>query len=168
MNPSPEVDDFERLYRHTATRLMAYCLRHAGPQAAEDAVAETFAVAWRRRAQLPDDPFPWLVVTARNVMAAQRRKGFRQHDVAERVAPLSELVTPSPEVASDRRAEIIRLLSQLNPDDREALLLVAWDGLSTRDAARVLGCTPGALRVRLHRARARLRNHHTDELATTH
>jgi RNA polymerase sigma-70 factor, ECF subfamily len=36
------------------------------------------------------------------------------------------------------------------------LLLVAWDGLSVRDAAKVMGCTSGAFRVRMHRARRML------------
>ncbi|MGI8803161.1 MAG: sigma factor-like helix-turn-helix DNA-binding protein [Solirubrobacteraceae bacterium] len=40
--------------------------------------------------------------------------------------------------------------------DREALLLVAWEGLEIADAARVLGCRPATLRMRLHRARRRL------------
>jgi RNA polymerase sigma-70 factor, ECF subfamily len=41
--------------------------------------------------------------------------------------------------------------------DREALTLVAWDGLEPHEAAVVLGDSPGSFRVRLHRARTRLR-----------
>lgn len=155
---SSDAAAFEAMYADTANRVMAYCLRHAGAQSAEDAVAETYAVAWRKRAQMPDDPLPWLIVTARNTIAAQRRKNQRQTDVAERIAPLTDLAANSPAVSVERRAEITEALDQLSDDDREAILLVAWDGLSIRDASRVMGVTPGALRVRLHRARARLRS----------
>jgi DNA-directed RNA polymerase specialized sigma24 family protein len=49
----------------------------------------------------------------------------------------------------------------LTPADQEVLRLVAWDDLTPDQASRVLGCSPGAFRVRLHRARQRL----ADELA---
>ncbi|GAA1391056.1 RNA polymerase sigma factor [Luteococcus peritonei] len=160
-----EKAGFEAMYDQTAQRLMAYCLRHAGAQSAEDAVAETYAIAWRKRDQLPPDPLPWLIVTARNTISAQRRKDQRQGQTAQRLAPLEDLATASPELTAVNRQQILQALSSLSEDDREALLLIAWDGLSTRDAARVLGTTPGALRVRIHRARARLR---TDDLQGAH
>ena len=140
------------MYAETAHLVMAYCLRHTGPQAAEDAVAETFAVAWRRRGRLPSDPMPWLIVTARNTLAAHARGEARQRRVAERVAPLTQLATTPPDMDDSRRQELLTVLESLPLADREAILLVAWDGLTTRDAARVLGVTPGALRVRIHRA----------------
>ena len=54
------------------------------------------------------------------------------------------------------RDEALRTLAALPEQDREALLLVAWDGLTTEQAATVLGCRPSALRTRLHRVRKRL------------
>jgi RNA polymerase sigma-70 factor (ECF subfamily) len=56
-----------------------------------------------------------------------------------------------------RRAELTDGLASLDELSREALLLTTWDGLSGIDAARVLGLTPGALRVRVHRARTALK-----------
>jgi RNA polymerase sigma-70 factor (ECF subfamily) len=47
-------------------------------------------------------------------------------------------------------------LGRLSPTDREALLLIGWEGLDHDDAARVLGCSAVAFKVRLHRARKRL------------
>jgi RNA polymerase sigma-70 factor (ECF subfamily) len=44
----------------------------------------------------------------------------------------------------------------LSPRDREAVLLLGWDGLSNRQAAKVLGCSVATFAVRLHRARTRL------------
>jgi RNA polymerase sigma-70 factor (ECF subfamily) len=56
-----------------------------------------------------------------------------------------------------RRPPIIEALGRLSTGDREVLLLVAWDGLSAREAAVILGCSAAAAKVRLHRARRRLR-----------
>lgn len=57
-------------------------------------------------------------------------------------------------------ADAVRLrsaLGQLGDSDREPLTLIGWEGLTPAQAAEVLGIHPGALRARLHRARARLR-----------
>jgi RNA polymerase sigma-70 factor (ECF subfamily) len=62
------------------------------------------------------------------------------------------------DVADDvaERLAVLRAMAELPEDDREILILVAWQGLTPRDAAKVLGCSAAALRVRLHRARKRL------------
>ena len=54
-------------------------------------------------------------------------------------------------------------LASLRERDREALMLVAWDGLDHRTAATVMGCSTGSLTVRLHRARRRLARALADE-----
>lgn len=51
---------------------------------------------------------------------------------------------------------VLRAFSRLSNADRELLSLVAWEGLTAREASRVLGTTAVAARVRLHRARRRL------------
>lgn len=61
----------------------------------------------------------------------------------------------SQEVGVERRLELVQLLAKLPDHEREALL-VAWDDLSADQAARVLGISAGAVRVRIHRARKRL------------
>ncbi|HWH19880.1 MAG TPA: sigma-70 family RNA polymerase sigma factor, partial [Solirubrobacterales bacterium] len=61
------------------------------------------------------------------------------------------------------RDELAAALAKLEEAEREVLRLVAWEGLSTRDGAQVVGCSPGAFRVRLHRARRKLER----ELKTT-
>ena len=58
---------------------------------------------------------------------------------------------------------ILRAVDALPATEREALLLVAWEQLTPAQAADVLGCTPGAFRVRLHRARKRLARHLAEE-----
>jgi RNA polymerase sigma-70 factor, ECF subfamily len=52
---------------------------------------------------------------------------------------------------------VLQALARLSDGDREALILVAWEGLSTAEGATAFGCSPTAFRVRLHRARRRLR-----------
>jgi RNA polymerase sigma factor (sigma-70 family) len=121
---------------------------------ADDVVAETFLVAWRRLDDLPDDdPLPWLLAVARNVWLNQRRRDRRYAALLQRL-PLPSF-TPSPDEPGDLGA-VREALGAIGAADQEILRLVAWDGLSAAKAGEVLGCSPGAARVRLHRARRRL------------
>ncbi|MGD0197608.1 MAG: sigma-70 family RNA polymerase sigma factor [Solirubrobacteraceae bacterium] len=127
-----------------------YAARRVAGEAAQDVVSETFLVAWRRFGELDGAPLPWLLGIARRVAANQRRAGARRDALVQRLgpAPVSE-----PRVEDERLAVA---LAALGERDREALLLVVWDGLDHREAALVLGCSTGAFTVRLHRARQRL------------
>ncbi|MFV0252856.1 MAG: RNA polymerase sigma factor [Beutenbergiaceae bacterium] len=62
---------------------------------------------------------------------------------------------------------MLRALTALPRQQREALLLVSWDGLSVTDAAKVAGCSTGTFKVRLHRARRRLQSQLDDDADTT-
>lgn len=55
-----------------------------------------------------------------------------------------------------RRQTLVRALGALSDHDREALLMIAWDGLTAAQAAEVMGCSTATFNVRLHRARKRL------------
>jgi RNA polymerase sigma-70 factor (ECF subfamily) len=124
---------------------------------ADDIVAETFVVAWRRFDQVPADrPLPWLLTVARNLWLNQRRGDRRYEAVLQRL-PRPLPVPPPGEPPDDELAAVRAALLALDPADREVLGLVAWDGLSAVEVGEVLGLTPGAVRVRLHRARHRLR-----------
>jgi RNA polymerase sigma factor (sigma-70 family) len=140
------------MYRQHEQRLLAYALRRAPIETAKDAVAEAFLVAWRRLDELPDDPLPWLISAARRTLANQRRSAARQARLAARMAeaPPGEASTGSDDDPIVRAA-----LRRLRAEDREALTLIAWDGLTPTEAARSLGCSATAFRVRLHRARHR-------------
>lgn len=144
---------FQALYEAYGARVLAYCRRRAGSVEAEDAVAETFLVVWRRLDQVPEAPLPWLFVIAGNVLSNQMRSARRQGAVAERLARETRDVAS---VAFDR--PVLEALGSLAKSDQEVLLLVAWDGLSSEEAARVLGCSGVAFRLRLHRARRKLAN----------
>lgn len=156
-----EVDKrsrFEAMFRTTYDRVLSYVLRRADRADAEDVVADTYAVAWRRFDEIPSDPLPWLYTVARRTLANSRRSVRRRAQLALRLA--SE--APSKEVESDpgeRLEDAILMraaLAALPESDREALMLVAWEGLDNEQASIVLGITPQTFAVRLHRARRRL------------
>jgi RNA polymerase sigma-70 factor (ECF subfamily) len=101
---------------------------------------------------------PWLLVVARNHWLNQRRSDRRHRALVRRV-PVPAPVPPPGEPGD--LAPIRQALAALRPAEQEVLRLVAWDDLTHEQASTVLGCSPGAFRVRLHRARRRL----ADELA---
>jgi RNA polymerase sigma factor (sigma-70 family) len=121
---------------------------------ADDVVAETFLIAWRRLDVVPDDdPLPWLLGVARNVRLNQLR-GDRRYAALQRRLPLPSSA-PSPG-ESDELDAVREALGAIGEEDQEILRLVAWDGLSAAQVGEALGCSSGAARVRLHRARRRL------------
>ena len=142
----------EQLYESYATPVHRYALRRVSRDAAEEIVAETFVVAWRRFAQVPDNPLPWLYAVARRLVANHRRSDNRRHALLTRLGDSAPHTSYSPADSGLRES-----LATLRHSDREALLLVAWEGLSTAELAVALGCTEVAARARLHRARRRLR-----------
>jgi RNA polymerase sigma factor (sigma-70 family) len=137
---------------------MAYALRHVDHATAQDVLSETFLVAWRRLAKIPDDPLPWLLVVARNTIHNQRRSGTRRAQLATELERLRQVAEPAAaaDVLATERASMLAALASLTAKEREALLLIAWDGLSPQQAAKVAGCSGPAFHVRLFRARARL------------
>jgi RNA polymerase sigma factor (sigma-70 family) len=149
-------EHFEALYLDHAGAVKAYALRRTPPGRADDVVAEVFLVAWRRLEEVPPDARAWLLGVARRVMANERRGSARQEAVRAR---LKHERTPSAVAAASEPADrrVLDALGSLRESDREALLLVAWEGLSHRDASRVLGVRETTFSVRLHRARRRFR-----------
>lgn len=161
--PSAEPDiyrhRFERCFRDHYAQVLAFSMRRvSGWEIAEDVVADTFAVAWRRRDRIPDPALPWLYAIASHVIANEYRSTRRRHNLDMRLAHETGAVAPGSDPAEslDRRGAFSAAFALLTEPEREVLRLIAWDGLDTRDAARVFGCSPGAFRVRLHRARGTL------------
>jgi RNA polymerase sigma-70 factor, ECF subfamily len=142
---------FEEIYRQHAGAVAAYALRRASRETAEEVVAETFLVAWRRLDGVPAQPLPWLYGVARRILANQRRSATRRAALTQRLELEVRVVPPEP---VDER--LLDALQTLHIDDRELLMLVAWEGLTPTETARVLDCSPVACRIRLHRARKRL------------
>jgi RNA polymerase sigma-70 factor (ECF subfamily) len=147
---------FEAVYEQHASAVKGYAMRRTDPARADDVVAEVFLIAWRRLDDIPAEPRPWLFGVARRVLANERRRLARQGATLHRLEPWpSAGADPVDQPAlADRPLE--DALRNLSDSDREALLLTAWEGLSHRDAARVLGVREATFTVRLHRARRRL------------
>jgi len=147
--------DFDQLYRAHRDDVWRYLRRRAASEP-EDLTTEVFLVAWRRRAELPGTPLPYLYGIARKVLANHRRGGARRDALTERAGGHAPVTVPDHAEAFGVRDELARALASLSDSDRELVLLVAWEGLSVGEAATALGCRSGTAAVRLHRARRRL------------
>ncbi|GAA4986221.1 RNA polymerase sigma-70 factor (ECF subfamily) [Nonomuraea thailandensis] len=148
---------FESVYRSTYDHLLGYAVRRCDrAEDAADVVAETYLIAWRRIADLPDGEHArmWLFGVAGKVMANHRR-GERRRTAwhADFVAEAERLYAVG-SAASEFDA-VDEAMSQLSDDDRELLALAIWEELDTGQIAQVLGCSRNAVRIRLHRARQR-------------
>ena len=153
------LDRFTGLYDRYYRNVLRYALVHAEPGSAEDLASEVFLIAWRRLPAIPEQPLPWLLGVARNLLRKEADAGRRRRQLAARIAALT---TESDTLAWDtgehvvERAVAIEALGSLAERDVEALTLVTWHGLDVRAAAAVVGCSSRAFTVRLHRARRRL------------
>ncbi|WP_346433595.1 RNA polymerase sigma factor [Nonomuraea composti] len=145
---------FTGMYDECRQRVWAYVVSRAGRQVADEVVSETFAIAWRRLDDVPEPALPWLLGVARNVLRDNVRAELRREAMAGELRAWVE-----GDVADQvtERMGVLRALAALHEDDREILVLVAWHGLRPKEAAKVIGCSSAAYRVRLHRARKRLR-----------
>jgi RNA polymerase sigma factor (sigma-70 family) len=146
------------LYERHAPAVFRYLARRAGPPAAEDLLSEVFiaalSVSSRVAAHDSGSALPWLYGIGLNVL----HRHFRQQQPAPGVTRDSGMDWDAVDDRLDAWAERGRLraaLAVLTDFDRELLLLVGWEGLSQAEAATALGISPGAARVRLHRARKR-------------
>jgi RNA polymerase sigma-70 factor (ECF subfamily) len=144
---------FEQLWTRHHRKVYAYALRRTDRASAQDVVSETFLTAWRRRAELPVQELPWLLGVARLVLANHARSQRRRDALVQVFAGEAHRHASAP---ADTDHDLLHALAQLGEDDREALILVGWDGLRPAEAAVVVGCTPSTFRVRLLRARRRL------------
>ena len=145
---------FNELFEEHASQILAFALRRAPSRdEAEDVAAETFAVAWRRRETLPDDPLPWLYGIAANVIRNQQRSLRRRSRLTRKLSAEPPVVGLDPAGGLADRDEFAAAFARLSESQCEVLRLVAWEGLGAREAATVLGCTESAFKVRLHRAR---------------
>lgn len=157
MNRSPDAQRFEALYRSHYAAIVRFVARRIDAARAEEVVADTFATAWRRLDDVPADPLPWLYVVARNLLSGEHRAAASSRDKAANVALVTSLdLGRDPADAVAERDRVLRAFATLSEADREALRLIAWEGLDHRDAARVAGTSRAAFTMRVARARRRL------------
>jgi RNA polymerase sigma-70 factor (ECF subfamily) len=149
---------FEALVGDVAEPVRRFLARRADPDTADDVLADTLLVLWRRLDDVPegDEALPWTYAVARNALANAERGRRRQRRLAHRITvtdPPREAAPPEPE-ADDR---VTAALARMRPDEAELLRLWAWEQLGPTEIAAVLDLTPNAVSIRLHRARGRFK-----------
>ena len=149
--------DFERFYKTHANTVYSYCLRRVTAEAAKDATADVFVVAWRRWGAVPegDAAIGWLYGVARNVLKTRQRSMKRLGRLVEKLRAQPEPVVEGPELQVLRLAEhegVLGALEKLPEMDREIILLVEWEGLSRAQVAEMMSVTRAAIDKRMTRA----------------
>lgn len=155
-----DEERFRSVFESRYSSIHSYVLRRLGPSSNDiaDVTAQIFAVAWRRRAQIPQPPgdLPWLYGVGRKIVSRHRRSVQRRRNLEERLVNEAHVsqdptVSPSPETLRVRTA-----IGRLRARDQELLRLVLWEGLSHAQAGDVVGCSANAVAIRLHKVRRRL------------
>jgi RNA polymerase sigma factor (sigma-70 family) len=160
-----EPELFALLFRRHATGIGRYAARRLGPGPAEDIVAETFLVAFRQRERYDParcDARPWLFGIAGNLIRRHYRDEVRQLRALARtgVDPVAESFTDRADArlaAGAASRAVAAAIADLDPDQRDVLLLITWGELTYDQAAEALGVPEGTVRSRMNRARTRLR-----------
>jgi RNA polymerase sigma factor (sigma-70 family) len=158
---NPSVEDgsgserLEDLFRRHERAVVAYVRRRAREDVVDDIVAETFLVAWRRLDDVREPALPWLLGVARRVLSTHLRADRRRRELSNRLAATQSTSLPAGSEDGEERA--IAALATLPEKDREALTLIAWEGLTPQQAATVLDEPAVRFRVRLHRAKRRIK-----------
>jgi RNA polymerase sigma-70 factor (ECF subfamily) len=150
---------FVDVYEATYVDLVRFAARRGHLDQAEDVVAETFTVAWRRVSDLPEDldeARAWLFGIARNVLMASHRKETRSLPVRIGGPEDWDSADLGHEETVVAALDIAAAWNRLTSVHQEALSLTVWEGLTSAQAATVLGISPVAYRIRLSRARRAL------------
>jgi RNA polymerase sigma-70 factor (ECF subfamily) len=163
VTPSSREARFRELYLSSYADVVRFAARRVEEREAEDVAADAFLVVWRRFEELPARPADaraWLFGIARGCLLNARRGRSRHEGLAVRLASVP---AAGPEEGSlddqvARRLDLAAAWQRLAPAEQEALALTLLDGLTSTEAAAVLGTTSTAYRLRLMRARATLRS----------
>ncbi|WP_434093902.1 RNA polymerase sigma factor [Nonomuraea pusilla] len=149
------------LHRRHAPWLRARLTRRcADPDAVDDALQETFLAVWRSAGRFAGgDPAAWLwTIAARRLVSVLRGRGSRwigggaEPGEGSPVASAEDVVLLGVE-----HGDLGEALRRLSPELRAVIQATVLDGLTTREAARLLGIPEGTVKTRAMRARARLR-----------
>ncbi|MFZ1997163.1 MAG: sigma-70 family RNA polymerase sigma factor, partial [Solirubrobacteraceae bacterium] len=129
MPDPPRRARFDALFRAHHPAVRAYARRRVPAEAVDDIVSETFLVVWRRLDDVPEPPLPWLLTVARNVAGTERRGAARRERLWLK-AQSGHLEGYDPAELEIADGRVLGALARLKERDREALTLVAWDGLT--------------------------------------
>jgi RNA polymerase sigma factor (sigma-70 family) len=161
---------FRELYDRYAPRVHAFHVaRCRDDDTAHDLTAETFAQAWLSRTRFEDEAGgsagPWLFAIARHVLLNSVRRRMLEQSARERLGMLDGLDrSHAPEPDESWLEGVDAALAQLPAGQREAIELRVLGDLDYGRAAERLDTTPAAVRVRVHRGLAALRDHFTNSM----
>jgi RNA polymerase sigma factor (sigma-70 family) len=156
--------EFTEVMRTVAPDLLAYFERRVGADAA-DLLTELMLIAWRKGDQLPaqtENARMWLFGIARNVLRNSQRSTVRRDRTNEALRLLTERTARQPDHVE--AIEIRDLITRLDPDLAEVVLLVHWDGFNHAEIGQLLDVPASTIRGRYQRAKAALRA----ELSVSH
>jgi RNA polymerase sigma-70 factor, ECF subfamily len=154
---------FRGIYREFLGPIRAYLARRVPFDDVEDLAADVFAVAWKKRASVNEgEELPWLYRIASFVVANYRRKERHRFDLLWLFHEPD--TSPAADVLAESDPDLASAWATLSVGQRELLALVVVDGVPVNEAARVLGVSPNAVSIRLHRAKKLL----ADRLSTLH
>jgi RNA polymerase sigma-70 factor, ECF subfamily len=154
--------DFSQIYRQHADAVFRLAFLLTGQRAeAEDLTSETFARALASVGAIRHQTVrSYLYAIVRNLVNSRhRRPALEQADPDEVALQSAPDPDPGPEEQLEIRQRLVRAgagLAAMKERDRQVLLLCGLDGLDPTQIADALGLEPGAVRVRLHRARRQL------------
>lgn len=150
------IPDFESVYRAHYEAVWRFIARRVPRADTDDVVAETFAVAWRRRHEIEADlTRAWLYGVARRQVANRLRQNRRRANLFSRAVGMGYgSVVDEPKLLEgiDRSSPLAAIWERLSTAEREVLLLHVWEELSSAELAVVLGVSEVAARQRLSRA----------------
>jgi RNA polymerase sigma-70 factor (ECF subfamily) len=150
--------DFHRLFELYSRDVYRFALYLSGdPSLAEEIAQEAFVRVWVMPGRVYEGTVKaYLLAIARNLYLAERKRAARQ---VELDCDLPDR-KPGPDTVTGGRLEleaVFKALQMLPETDRAALLMHVQDGLSYAAIAAVLGLSTAAVKVRVHRARIKLR-----------
>ena len=158
--PAPEADLTRTLYEQYANQIFRYCLHQLGSrEEAEDAVQSTFLNAFRgiKRGIVPELESAWLFKIAHNVCLSRRRSSWRRGRVESPADfEVVEELTPAPPRRADELMGLQDVLEEMPENQRRAILLREWQGLSYREIAEELSLSQAAVETLIFRARRAL------------
>jgi len=153
-------EEFARVVATHRNALLRYGLRRLDDHStAEDLVAETFVIVWRRFEELPprDEELFWFYGIAGRVLANLLRGRQRSMRLEARLAFERESDLETPRYTEYDVEALLTGLSELSPEERELIQFAYWEKLSYREMGIALGCSEKAAGIRLSRARQHLR-----------
>jgi RNA polymerase sigma factor (sigma-70 family) len=157
---APQAAATEGLYERHAAKLQSYCLHQLGSrEEAEDAVQTTYMNAFRAlgRGIVPEAESAWLFKIAENVCLSRRRSSWRRGRIeSPSDFEIIEEIIPGPSRQNDELIGIEDALASMPEQQRRAILLREWQGLSYREIAEELEVTQSAVETLIFRARRSL------------